>query len=70
MTGGQRLRVLSYNVHGQRDDVAALGRLVRDLAPDIAIIQEAPRRFRWRQKCAQLARLGLSQPALSWVTSS
>ncbi|HLL64543.1 MAG TPA: endonuclease/exonuclease/phosphatase family protein [Micromonosporaceae bacterium] len=51
-----RLRVLSYNVHGQRDDLAALGALVRDLAPDIAIIQEAPRRFRWRQRCAQLAR--------------
>jgi endonuclease/exonuclease/phosphatase family metal-dependent hydrolase len=51
-----RLRVLSYNVHSQRDDVAALGAVVRELAPDVAIIQEAPRRFRWRQHCAQLAR--------------
>jgi endonuclease/exonuclease/phosphatase family metal-dependent hydrolase len=49
------LRVLSYNVHGLRDDRAALTGLVRDLAPDVVIVQEAPRRFRWRHKCAALA---------------
>jgi endonuclease/exonuclease/phosphatase family metal-dependent hydrolase len=49
------LRVLSYNVHGLRDDRAALTSLVRDLAPDVVIVQEAPRRFRWRHKCAALA---------------
>lgn len=55
-----RLRVLSYNVHGQRDDVDALAGAVRDLDPDVVIVQEAPRRFRWRHKCAALAdRLGL-----------
>jgi endonuclease/exonuclease/phosphatase family metal-dependent hydrolase len=52
---GVPLRVLSYNVHGMRDDRAALTGLVRDLAPDVVIVQEAPRRFRWRQKCATLA---------------
>ncbi|GAB1690369.1 endonuclease/exonuclease/phosphatase family protein [Krasilnikovia sp. M28-CT-15] len=52
---GVPLRVLSYNVHGLRDDRAALVGLVRDLAPDLMIVQEAPRRFRWRHKCAALA---------------
>jgi endonuclease/exonuclease/phosphatase family metal-dependent hydrolase len=50
-----RLRVVSYNVHGQRDDVRALAETVRGLAPDVVVVQEAPRRFRWRTKCAQLA---------------
>ena len=54
------LRVLSYNVHGQRDDVDALAAAVRGAEPDVVIVQEAPRRFRWRHKCAALAdRLGL-----------
>jgi endonuclease/exonuclease/phosphatase family metal-dependent hydrolase len=52
---GVSLRVVSYNVHGLRDDRAALTGLVRDLAPDVVIVQEAPRRFRWRHKCAALA---------------
>lgn len=50
-----RLRVVSYNVHGQRDDVEALAETVRGLAPDVVVVQEAPRRFRWRTRCAQLA---------------
>jgi len=49
------LRVVSYNVHGLRDDRAALTGLVRELEPDVLIVQEAPRRFRWRHKCAALA---------------
>ncbi|GAA0424497.1 hypothetical protein Aca07nite_20910 [Actinoplanes capillaceus] len=52
---GVPLRVVSWNVHGLRDDRAALIGLVRDLAPDVLVVQEAPRRFRWRQKCARLA---------------
>ncbi|MEU7902326.1 endonuclease/exonuclease/phosphatase family protein [Actinoplanes sp. NPDC049118] len=52
---GVPLRVLSYNVHGLRDDRAALTGLVRDLDPDVVIVQEAPRRFRWRHRCAALA---------------
>ncbi|MGW0433748.1 endonuclease/exonuclease/phosphatase family protein [Micromonospora sp. NPDC003197] len=55
-----RLRVLSYNVHGQRDDTAALVAAVRGVEPDVVIVQEAPRRFGWRQRCAALAdRLGM-----------
>ncbi|MFF5172021.1 endonuclease/exonuclease/phosphatase family protein [Micromonospora sp. NPDC000089] len=49
------LRVISYNVHSQRDDTAALAEVVRAAAPDVVIVQEAPRRFRWRQKSATLA---------------
>jgi endonuclease/exonuclease/phosphatase family metal-dependent hydrolase len=52
--------VLSYNVHGLRDDVAALAAVVRAADPDVVILQEAPRRFRWRTKSAALAhRFGL-----------
>jgi endonuclease/exonuclease/phosphatase family metal-dependent hydrolase len=54
------LRVVSYNVHTLRDDPAALRAVVRGLAPDVLILQEAPRRFRWRTKTASLANdLGL-----------
>jgi endonuclease/exonuclease/phosphatase family metal-dependent hydrolase len=55
MAGGPRLRVLSYNVHGLRDDTAALAAVVRAAAPDVMILQEAPRRFRWRTRSAALA---------------
>jgi endonuclease/exonuclease/phosphatase family metal-dependent hydrolase len=50
------LRVLSYNVRSLRDDVTALSRAIRDINPDVAIIQEAPRFLRWRSSCAGLAR--------------
>jgi endonuclease/exonuclease/phosphatase family metal-dependent hydrolase len=50
------LRVMSYNVHALRDDTKILAKVVREVAPDVVIVQEAPRRFRWRQKCADLAR--------------
>jgi endonuclease/exonuclease/phosphatase family metal-dependent hydrolase len=55
-TTGEPLRVLTYNVHGQRDDGAALARVVREAAPDVMIIQEGPRRLRWRTRAADLAR--------------
>jgi endonuclease/exonuclease/phosphatase family metal-dependent hydrolase len=49
------VRVVSYNIHSLRDDVAELAAVVRGLDPDVLIVQEAPRRFRWRTKCARLA---------------
>jgi endonuclease/exonuclease/phosphatase family metal-dependent hydrolase len=52
---GVPLRVMSYNVHGLSDDRPALIELIRELAPDVLVVQEAPRRFRWRHKCAALA---------------
>ncbi|TDB80326.1 MULTISPECIES: endonuclease/exonuclease/phosphatase family protein [unclassified Micromonospora] len=53
--GGVPLRVVSYNVHSQRDDTAALAAVVRAVAPDVVVVQEGPRRFRWRQRSAALA---------------
>lgn len=57
MTGvSVEMRVLSWNVHGLRDDRRALERLVRDCDPDVVCVQEAPKFFRWRARCAALAR--------------
>jgi endonuclease/exonuclease/phosphatase family metal-dependent hydrolase len=50
------LRLLSWNLHGLRDDQQALTSLVRDLDPDVMCVQEAPKFFRWRAKVARLAR--------------
>ena len=50
------LRLLTYNVRSLRDDDAAVARVVRAANPHVACIQEAPRFFRWRSKCAGLAR--------------
>jgi endonuclease/exonuclease/phosphatase family metal-dependent hydrolase len=50
------MRLLTYNVRSLRDDAAAVARVIRDARPDVACIQEAPRFFRWRSKCARLAR--------------
>lgn len=56
MTGTEPvIRVVSYNVHGLSDDRHALASVVRTLAPDVVLVQEAPRRFRWRTRCADLA---------------
>lgn len=49
------LRVLTYNVHGRKDDRAALAAEVHRLEPDVVVVQEAPRRIRWRYGCAELA---------------
>ena len=58
------LKLLCYNVRSVRDDADALARVMRAAAPDVAIIQEAPRMFRWRSKSAALARrAGLVQVA-------
>jgi len=51
-----QLRVLSYNVRSLRDDAQAVATVIRSCAPDVACIQEAPRFFRWRTKCSELAR--------------
>jgi endonuclease/exonuclease/phosphatase family metal-dependent hydrolase len=50
------VRVLTWNVRSLRDDAAGVARVLRDVAPDIALIQEAPRLWRWRSTCARLAR--------------
>lgn len=54
--GSAVVRVLSYNIRSMRDDTAALARVIRACAPDLVLIQEAPRFFRWRKAAARLAR--------------
>jgi endonuclease/exonuclease/phosphatase family metal-dependent hydrolase len=50
------VRVLTWNVRSLRDDAAGVARMIRAVAPDVALIQEAPRLWRWRSACARLAR--------------
>lgn len=54
--GSAVVRVLSYNIRSMRDDTAALARVIRACDPDLALLQEAPRFFRWRKAVARLAR--------------
>ncbi|MEU7583378.1 endonuclease/exonuclease/phosphatase family protein [Streptomyces sp. NPDC041068] len=54
--GSAVVRVLSYNIRSMRDDTTALARVIAACAPDLVLIQEAPRFFRWRKKLARLAR--------------
>ena len=56
MSDGARVRVLTWNVRSLRDDAAGVAALIRRIAPDVAFVQEAPRLWRWRSKCARLAR--------------
>nr|WSY55547.1 endonuclease/exonuclease/phosphatase family protein [Streptomyces sp. NBC_00886] len=53
--GSAIIRVLSYNIRSMRDDTNALARVIRACAPDLVLVQEAPRFFRWRKKLARLA---------------
>jgi endonuclease/exonuclease/phosphatase family metal-dependent hydrolase len=50
------VRLLSYNVRSLRDDKMAVAAVIRACEPDVVCIQEAPRFFRWRTKCSELAR--------------
>ena len=50
------LRVLAYKVRSLRDDARAVAEVIKFCRPDVVCIQEAPRLFRWRAKCAALAR--------------
>ena len=53
--GSAVIRVLSYNIRSMRDDNAALARVIRACEPDLVLVQEAPRFFRWRKAAARLA---------------
>lgn len=52
----EKLRVVTYNVRSLRSDRAAVIRALRSLDADVVCLQEAPRLFRWRTRCAALAR--------------
>lgn len=54
--GSAVVRALSYNVRSMRDDTAALARVIRACAPDLVLVQEAPRFMGWRGRLARLAR--------------
>ncbi|MFF9894265.1 endonuclease/exonuclease/phosphatase family protein [Streptomyces longispororuber] len=54
--GSAVIRVLSYNIRSMRDDTDALARVIAACEPDLVLVQEAPRFFRWRKKLARLAR--------------
>jgi endonuclease/exonuclease/phosphatase family metal-dependent hydrolase len=56
VTEAAELRVMTYNVRSLRDDVDALASVVRSCAPDVLLVQEAPRFARWRSRRAALAR--------------
>ncbi|MBT2504668.1 endonuclease/exonuclease/phosphatase family protein [Streptomyces sp. ISL-98] len=53
--GSAVIRVLSYNIRSMRDDEDALARVIRACEPDLVLVQEAPRFFRWRKHAARLA---------------
>ncbi|MFJ8543272.1 endonuclease/exonuclease/phosphatase family protein [Streptomyces sp. NPDC093586] len=53
--GSAVIRVLGYNIRSMRDDTDALARVIAACAPDLVLLQEAPRFFRWRKKLARLA---------------
>ncbi|WP_228977683.1 endonuclease/exonuclease/phosphatase family protein [Streptomyces sp. DH12] len=53
--GSAVVRVLGYNIRSLRDDEDALARVIRACAPDLVLVQEAPRFFRWRKHAARLA---------------
>ncbi|MHC3455504.1 MULTISPECIES: endonuclease/exonuclease/phosphatase family protein [Streptomyces] len=53
--GSAVIRVLSYNIRSMYDDTDALARVITACAPDLVLVQEAPRFFRWRKKLARLA---------------
>ncbi|WP_043638424.1 endonuclease/exonuclease/phosphatase family protein [Nonomuraea candida] len=49
------IRVATYNLHGLRDSVPALARVIAAARADVVCVQEAPRFVRWRARRAALA---------------
>ena len=50
------MRVMTWNVRSLRDDADGVARVLRAAAPDVVLVQEAPRLWRWRSANARLAR--------------
>jgi endonuclease/exonuclease/phosphatase family metal-dependent hydrolase len=50
------MRVMTWNVRSLRDDADGVARVLRAAAPDVVLVQEAPRLWRWRAANARLAR--------------
>lgn len=51
-----RLRLVSWNVRSLRDGTPAVAAVLAAAAVDVALLQEAPRLWRWRSSRAALAR--------------
>lgn len=57
------LRLLTYNVHDLLDDARAVAHVLRSCRPDVACLQEVPRRPLTRHRVRRLAR----ESGLRWV---
>ncbi|MEO3889090.1 endonuclease/exonuclease/phosphatase family protein [Nonomuraea sp. B5E05] len=57
------IRVATYNLHGLRDDVPALTRVITAMRADVLCVQEAPRFVRWRARRRALAAAAGLRPA-------
>ncbi|MGN6522664.1 MAG: endonuclease/exonuclease/phosphatase family protein [Actinomycetes bacterium] len=55
-SAGAALRVVTYNVRALRDSASDVATVLRQLSPDVVLVQEAPRFLRWRSRLAALAR--------------
>lgn len=49
------LRVMTYNVLSLRMGADRVAAVIRACEPDVVCLQEAPRFWRWRERCARLA---------------
>ena len=50
------VRVVTWNVRSLRDSSSGVAGALRAMAPDVALVQEAPRLLGWRWSCRRLAR--------------
>lgn len=50
------VRVVTWNVRSLRDSSSGVAAALRTMAPDVALVQEAPRLLFWRWSCRRLAR--------------
>jgi len=63
VTAPVTIRVLCFNIRSLRDDTTAVVRVISAARPDVVLVQEAPRFFRWQSRCRALA----SACGLTWV---
>jgi len=58
-----RVRVVAYNLHNFRDDRASLLALLRDLAPDVVLLNETGARHRLRRLARELGMAAAADPS-------
>jgi endonuclease/exonuclease/phosphatase family metal-dependent hydrolase len=57
-----RVRIVAYNLHNFRDDRASLSGLLRDLAPDVVLLNETGARHRLRRLARELGMAAAADP--------